>query len=56
MNNYLYILSVTSTIDEWNEKLNNFFSTGNNNVVFGATIIVVMLVIAIWGINTLNKK
>ena len=52
----IYILGITETLNEWNEKLNNFVSGHMDNAWMGAVIVGVVFVVAAWGINTLNKK
>ena len=57
MNNFLpYILGITDTLNEWNEKLNNLIGGKTDNVWVGAGIVAVVFIVAVWGINTLNKK
>lgn len=56
INNYTYILGLMDTINEWNEKLNNFVSGRMDNVAVGTVVIGVILVISVWGINELNKR
>ena len=55
-NSLIYILGITETLNEWNEKLNNFVSGHMDNTWMGAVIVGVVFVVAAWGINTLNKK
>jgi len=57
MNNfYPYILSITSTLNEWNEKLNNLISKYGDSAWIGALVVGLVFIITAWGINTLNKK
>ena len=44
------------TINEWNEKLNKFAADHMDNVGVGTAVAGIILIMAIWGINTLNKK
>lgn len=57
MNNfYPYILSITSTLNEWNEKFNNLISKYGDSAWIGALVVGLVFLISAWGINTLNKK
>jgi len=57
MNNiFPYILGITETLNEWNEKLNGIIGVRFDNVWFGALIVGIVFVVSAWGINTLNKK
>ena len=57
MNNSLsYILGITDTLNEWNEKLNSLFDGRSDNAMVATVIVVVVFVVTAWGINTLNKK
>lgn len=53
---YPYILGIMDTINDWNEKLNNFSSQHMDNVWVGAACMGVILLVAFWGVNTLNKR
>ena len=53
---YPYILGIMDTINDWNEKLNNFASGHMDNVWVGAAALGIILVVSFWGINTLNKR
>lgn len=55
MSNYIYFLKLSETINEWNEKLSSLFNS-ENGITYGIILIVVVFVIAILGVNTLNKK
>ena len=55
-NYYSQILSLMDTLNEWNEKLNSFAASHMDNVWVGVAIGAGLLVLAIWGINVLNKK
>ncbi len=43
IDSYFLILSFTSTLNEWNEKLNSFFDKNLNNVWSGALIFGVLM-------------
>ncbi len=55
-NFYPLILSFMDTLNDWNEKLNNFAEKYLNNVGAGTAIIGIIFVVAVWGIGALNKK
>lgn len=54
--NYTYILGITETLNEWNEKLNGLLDGKLDNVWVGALIVGLVFVVSAWGISTLNKK
>ena len=57
MNNfYPYVLSITSTLDDWNEKLNKFISEYGDSALMGALVVGIIFFVSAWGIRTLNKK
>ncbi len=55
INYYFQILSLVDKLNEWNDKLNEFAAGHMDNVWTGVAIIGVIMVIVVWGINTLNK-
>ena len=55
MNNYILFLDLISKINELNEKLNEFTGKHMDNALVGAVVVVVILVVAFAGVNTLNK-
>ena len=55
MNNYILLLDLISKINEVNEKLNEFTGKHMDNAIVGAVVVVVILVVAFAGVNTLNK-
>lgn len=55
MNNYILFLDLVSKINELNEKLNEFTGKYMDNALVGAVVVVVILVVAFAGVNTLNK-
>ena len=56
MNSYMQILGLMDRINELNEKLSEIASTGFNNLGTGVLIMGGLLLIAVYGIHTLNKK
>ena len=56
MINYYQLLSIMDTLNDWNEKFNKFAEARMDNVWVGVAIGAGLLVLAIWGINVLNKK
>ena len=56
MINYYQLLSIMDTLNDWNEKINKFAEARMDNVWVGVAIGAGLLVLAIWGINVLNKK
>ena len=55
-NYYVQVLGIADKINELNDKLNNFSTENMDNIWVGVAIMGVLLVLAVWGINTLNKK
>lgn len=56
MINCYQLLSLMDTLNDWNEKFNKFAEAHMDNVWVGVAIGAGLLVLAIWGINVLNKK
>lgn len=57
MNNYYpYILSITTILNELNEKLNNLINEYGDSAWIGALVVGIVFIVSAWGINTLNKK
>ncbi len=56
LNKYLSILGIIDTLNELNEKLNKFSAKHLDNVGIGTIIIIVLVVVAFFGIESLNKK
>lgn len=54
-NYYLQILGIIDKLNEWNEQLNGFASEHMDNVWVGVAVLGVIMAVAIWGINALNK-
>ena len=55
MSNYIQFLGLIDKLNEWNEQLNEFAAGHMDNVWVGVAIIGVVMVVAVWGINVLNK-
>ena len=55
INNYALILGLMDTLNDWNDKLNGFANDHMDNVAIGTVIVGVLIVIAFWGVQTLNK-
>ena len=55
INNYFQILGIIDKLNEWNEQLNGFAAEHMDNVWVGTAILLVIIVVSVWGINTLNK-
>lgn len=53
---YPLILGIMDTINDLNEKLNKFAGSRMDNVWVGTACIAVIMLVAFWGINTLNKR
>ena len=50
------ILSIMDKLNELNDKINDLIGNKIDNVFVGAAILGVIILVAFWGINTLNKK
>ncbi|MBQ7790576.1 MAG: hypothetical protein IJ399_04860 [Bacilli bacterium] len=55
ISNYILFLDLISKINEINEKLNEFTGKYMDNALVGAAVVIVILVVAYSGVNTLNK-
>ena len=55
-NVYPYILGITETLNDWNEKLNNLVGDHMDNAFVGALVVGIVFVVSAWGISALNKK
>ena len=53
---YPLILGIIDTLNDWNDKLDDFAASHMDSVGVGTAILGVILVVSVWGINTLNKK
>lgn len=53
---YPMILGILDTLTDWNEKLNKWAGSHMDNVGVGTALIIGIMVVAVWGINELNKK
>lgn len=56
IDSYFLILSFTSTLNEWNEKLNSFFDGNLNNVWSGALIFGVLMFVSFIVIGKFYNK
>lgn len=52
----LNILTITSTIEELNNKLNRIVDGYIGDPFIGFVIFIALLVIGIWGVSSLNSK
>lgn len=52
----LYIGGIIDTLNDWNEKLNKIASTHMDSVWTGVIILGILIVVAVFGINTFNKR
>lgn len=50
------ILGLIDKLNEWNDQLNKFASEHMDNVGFGTVMLVLLIVVAFWGVNELTKK
>ena len=55
-NYYPLVLGLMDTINDLNEKLNDFTSSHMDNAFVGAAIVGIIFIVSAWGINTLNKR
>lgn len=55
ISNYILFLDLVTKINELNEKLNDFTAKYMDNALVGAAVVIVILVVACAGVNTLNK-
>ncbi len=55
-NGYIQILGIMDTLNEWNEKLNQFAGKHMDNVLVGTLILFAIIIVAFWAIGALNKK
>lgn len=55
-NLYPQILGIIDTLNDWNDKLNDFSASHLDNVLVGTVVVAVIFIIGAWGINALNKK
>lgn len=55
MKYYPYILGIMDTLNDWNDKLNEFAGAHLDNVLVGTVVVIGIFIISAWGINTLNK-
>mgnify|MGYP007069897007 CR=1 FL=1 len=53
---YPQILGLIDTLNDWNDKLNDFASSHMDNVWVGAAAVGIAFFLAAWGIRALNKR
>ena len=56
MNYYIQILDIMDKLNEFNDKIQGFLFSDNNNILSGIGIMAFLLFIGIYGIHALNKK
>ena len=57
MNNfYPYILGIMDTLNEWNDKFNDFAAAHLDSPLVATVVVIGVFFIAAWGIRALNKK
>lgn len=55
-NFYPLILGIMDTLNDWNDKLNALATDKLDNVWVGTLILGILIVVAFFGVQTLNKK
>mgnify|MGYP000001294993 FL=1 len=55
-NFYPLILGIMDTLNDWNDKLNALAADKLDNVWVGTLILGILIVVAFFGVQTLNKK
>ena len=53
---YPQVLGIMDTLNEWNEKLNEFAGKNLDNVLVGTALLFGIIIVAFWAIGALNKK
>lgn len=53
---YPQILGIMDTLNDMNDKLNDWAGGHMDNVAVGTAVLGVIIVISFWGISTLNKR
>lgn len=51
----IQILGIIDKLNEWNEQLNGFASEHLDSVWVGAVLMGILILAAVWGVQTLNK-
>jgi len=54
-NGYIQILGIMDTLNDWNEKLNEFAGKNLDNVLVGTLLLFAIIAVAFWAIGALNK-
>ncbi len=52
----LYILSFSSMLEDWNEKINEVLDKYSTQPWFWVSVVAVLFIIGVWAIAYLNKK
>lgn len=55
-NLYPLILGIMDTLNDWNDKLNAFSAEKLDNVWIGTALLGILIVVAFFGVQSLNKK
>ncbi len=55
-NYYPLILGIMDTLNDWNDKLNSFSAEKLDNVWIGTAILGILIIVAFFGVQSLNKK
>ena len=53
---YPYILGIIDTLNEWNDKFNEFASEHLDSPLVATVVVIGVFFIAAWGIRVLNRK
>jgi hypothetical protein len=53
---YPYIIGITDTLNDWNEKLNGLVGENFGQLGTGVLIMALLIGAAVWGIHTFNKR
>lgn len=56
MMTYSYILGIMDTLNEWNDKFNDFAANHLDSPIVATVVVIGVFVIAAWGIKELNRK
>ena len=56
MNNYIQIIGIIDTLNDWNEKLNSYASEHLDSVLVGTLILFGLVAVSFWAIGMFSKK
>ena len=56
MMNYPYILGIMDTLNEWNDKFNDFSAAHLDSPVVATVVVIAVFAISAWAIKELNRK